>query len=218
MSEQPQPVEIEIEDENEAEQEKPAEAVEPEPAKSSAPVPRKKISALTEVERAQLINDAKAGKESEFYHVNFLKRGGVRITERKQTKAQELIQSNNDNPERVELPSSRFLTDNQLLFEHIINLETSFQTLRSKHKKLKKRYNELEGYLYGNDDDDSDDAEGAARYAGDEKPRSQQQPPQEKPPTPQQQQYDRPPPQQSPYVQRRYVRSWRDLRPSNSPP
>jgi len=40
-----------------------------------------------EVERAQLINDTKAGKENKFYHVNFLKRGGVRITERKQTKA-----------------------------------------------------------------------------------------------------------------------------------
>ena len=32
--------------------------------------------------------------------------------------------------------------------EHIIDLETRFESMRLKHKKLKKRYNELENSIY----------------------------------------------------------------------
>ena len=70
-------------------------------------------------------------------------------------------------------------------------------------KKLKKRYNELEGYLY----DDSDD----------EKPTKQIQPKQEvKPqpqPTPEVQSQQPQQLQPQPYTQYRFHRSWRDIRP-----
>uniref|UniRef100_UPI0038701F1A hypothetical protein n=1 Tax=Methanobrevibacter sp. TaxID=66852 RepID=UPI0038701F1A len=123
---------------------------------------------------------------------------------------------NEANVEKVLTPTSRYLTDNQLLFEHIINLETQYNKLHAKHKKLKKRYNDLEGYLYANDSDSDEE----------EKPKKAQKTIQEQiqpepiPASQQQQSIPQPeiqsqiqPQIQNPYVQRRYVKSWRDLRP-----
>ena len=92
--------------------------------------------------------------------------------------------------------------------EHIINLETQYNKLHSKHKKLKKRYNELEGYLYADDEAPIRDKEEAP------KPQQQQQqePPAQEPQQEQEtQQEPQQPPVPQPQVQRRYVRSWRQL-------
>lgn len=173
-------------------------------------IARKRICDLTEQEKAQLINDAKAGKENNFYHVKLFKNGNTRITLKKQSKAQELIQSNETNVEKVLTPTSRYLTDNQLLFEHVLNLETQYSKLRSKHRKLKKRFCDLEGYLYANDSDSDDEKE---------KPIKAQKQIQEnvmKEPIQQQQQQSIPqqqPQSSNPFVQRRYVRSWRMINP-----
>ena len=197
-----QNVQIEIEDENEdntetIEVKAPIEQSKEQPKPS---IPRKRITELTEDEKQQLIANAKNGIENENYNVRFFKNGNTHITLKKQTKAQELIKLNETNSEKIALPSARYLTDNQLLFEHIINLESQYSKLHAKHKKLKKRYNELEGYLYADDSDD-------------EKPQVKQQqqiqpvqPPQLQPQLQQQ-------PISPQFVQRRYVRSWRDLRP-----
>ena len=198
-----QNVPIEIENENEDNEE--SIEVKPEQPKEQPPpqkqtIPRKHINDLTTEERKQLIADAKNGIQNEHYNVKFFKNGNTHITLKKQTKAQELIKANEANPEKVALPSTRYLTDNQLLFEHIINLESQYNKLHAKHKKLKKRYNELEGYLYN--DDDSDDEKPTKQI---EKP---QLPPKEEPqPIPEVQ------PQAQPYVQRRFIRNWRELRP-----
>jgi len=105
-------------------------------------------------------------------------------------------------------PTSRYLTDNQLLFEHIINLETQYSKLSQKHKKLKKRYNELEGYLYANDSDSDDEKEKPKQKIQENvvKPEIQPEPiqPQSIPALQ---------PQPQPYVQHRYVRSWRQIQP-----
>ena len=195
-------VPIEIENENEDNEE--SIEIKPEQPKEQTPqkqiIPRKSINDLTTEERKQLIADAKNGIQNEYYNVKFFKNGNTHITLKKQTKAQELIKANEANPEKVALPSTRYLTDNQLLFEHIINLESQYNKLHAKHKKLKKRYNELEGYLYN--DDDSDDEKPTKQI---EKP---QLPPKEEPqPIPEVQ------PQAQPYVQRRFIRNWRELRP-----
>lgn len=194
------------ENENETKQEEPTAKQEQETKQT---IPRKRIEELTEIERAQLIAEAQQGKENEYYHVKLFKNGKTKITLKKQTKSQELIKSNESNPERITptTPQTRYLTDNQLLFEHIINLESQYNKLHSKHKKLKKRYNELEGYLYADDSDD----EPKPKQKQIEQIQQQQQPiqqqQQQQQPIQQQQQ------QQTPYIQRRYVRSWRDLRP-----
>ena len=212
VNESKEPVKIEIEDENETKDENDdtieiklidEKKDEPKPTQglnAVKSIARKRICDLTEQEKAQLINDAKAGKENENYSVKLFKNGNARIILKKQSKAQELIKSNESNVEKLTAPTARFLTDNQLLFEHIINLETQYSKLSQKHKKLKKRYNDLEGYLYADDSDDE-----------------QKQKPIEKQPIQEVQQQERQPPQQlqqpQPYVQRRFVKSWRDLRP-----
>ena len=214
-----QKVQIEIENENDEENveteppilqnrsssEKQVQPASP-PTQPTVTITRKKITDLTEQERAKLISDAQNGLENEFYNVKLLKNGSTRISLKKQTKAQELIKENESNPERsAPTPTTRYLTDNQLLFEHIINLESQYNKLRAKHKKLKKRYNDLEGYLYADDSDDD---------AKPQKQTVQQQEQQHDPPIPQVQAVEVPDvPQPQPYVQRRFVRSWRDLRP-----
>ncbi|MBR6253213.1 MAG: hypothetical protein IKR04_05195, partial [Clostridia bacterium] len=97
-----------------------------------------------------------------------------------------------------------YITDNQLLLEHVINLETSFNKLRSKHKKLKKRYNELEGYLYNDNDDDNDEVSAEQH---DKTPKTNINEQEQEQPKPHEQQQ----PQPQPQVQYRYVRSWRQL-------
>ena len=203
-----QKVKIEIEDENETKEDN-EESIKPnEVSKSSLTIPRKKVDELTEQERSQLIADARNGKENEFYSVKFFKNGNTHINLKKQTKAQEFIQANEPNP-KISTPQKSYLTTEQLLMEHIINLESQFGHLRLKHKKLKKRYNELEGYLYAADSDDDE-----------EKPKPKQTQPQQLPPQqlqqqlpPQQQLQEEPQPAPAQYVQRRFVRSWRDIRP-----
>ena len=207
MTDSNEPVQIEIEDDNEIKDENEIKGsdekkttVEP-----KLKIARKKVDELTEQERAQLISDAQKGKEDEFYSVKLFKNGKTRITLKKQSKAQELIQSNETNEEKLTTPSKRYLTDNQLLFEHIINLETQYSKLSQKHKKLKKRYNDLEGYLYA---DDSDDEKPQKQKPIEQKQIEEVQQPQQIPQPIQQIQS-----QQPQLVQRRYLKSWRDLRP-----
>ena len=108
---------------------------------------------MTEDEKRQLIDDARKGIKNPYFEVKPTKTGKPRISVRRTTLSEQLIDDANEH-QPIQLPR-KYLTDNQLLLEHVINLETSFNKLHSKHKKLKKRYNELEGYLY-NDKDDGD--------------------------------------------------------------
>ena len=202
-----QNVPIEIENENDNEETIEVKALQPEPVKETPQkqsIPRKPINDLTQDERKQLIEDAKNGIENEHYNVKFFKNGNTHITLKKQTKAQELIRLNEANPEKVSLPTTRYLTNEQLLLEHVLNLESQYNKLHAKHKKLKKRYNDLEGYLYA---DDSDDEKPSKQAQQSQLPPLQQEV-QQPQPVPQQIQ-----PQQTQYVQRRFVRSWRDIRP-----
>ena len=217
MTEPNEPVQIEIEDENETKDEsiKPSEVSQSRPTEglNAVKIARKKVDELTEQERSQLITDAQNGKENEFYSVKLFKNGKTKISLKKQSKAQQLIQSNEANVEKISLPSSRYLTDNQLLFEHIINLETQYSKLSQKHKKLKKRYNDLEGYLYADDSDDEKPAAHGSVSAQEPKPQQKQiQPEPQLQPQPIQQER-RSVPASQPYVQHRYLKSWRDLRP-----
>ena len=145
---------IEIENENEDENE---EVNEKEKIKTTklnperVTITRKKVSELTEKERNQLIQDAQKGLENDYYTVKMFKNGSTRICLKKQSKAQQVLTEAKEN-QQIPTTSKRYYTDNQLLMEHVIALETQYNKLNSKHKKLKKRYNELEGYLYADDE------------------------------------------------------------------
>lgn len=208
---------IEFENEKEA---SPDEAEEiPVSEATHVEVPKKKVSSLSEEEKKQLIEEAKSGKESQYYKVTFCKNGNTKITQRRQTKTQQLL--NESAPKEAkqevakEVDNKRYLTDTQLMLEHLINLETSFMDLRLKHKKLKKRYNELEGYLYADEADTPERLGEPKPLCGEASPQiqdenevGQNRPTVETSQTPQPQ-----PQNPSPQVQRRYVRSWRDIKP-----
>lgn len=199
MTEQQQTTTIEIE--NEDEQPEQPKSVD-KPKSNRLNIQRKKVSELSEEEKQQLILDAQNGFDNQFYSVKLFKNGKCKIGLKKQSKSQQIINDANEYqpPTNSQRP---YYTDNQLLFEHIINLETSLNTLRTKHKKLKKRYNALEGYLYNDDEADDDDNE--------EQPTPKQIPQQQSQEQPEEQLQQQQIPQQTPNIQYRYVKSWRDL-------
>ena len=203
MTESPESVNFEIENDNDETESIEVKSDEVNAKLIKSPVPQKKVSELTEDEKKQLIEEAKQGIENEFYKVKLFKNGNAHINQKKLSKSQKLIKSNEINSEKLSVPSSKYLTDNQLLFEHIINLETLYNKLKGKHKKLKRRYNDLEGYLL-NDDSDDGDVNNKPLKPIPESIQSQQS---------EEVQQQTPIPEVRPQVQYRYVKSWRDIRP-----
>ena len=122
-----------------------------EPAVSKQ-IPPKGVTKLTPEERNALIEEAKRGVENEFYKVSFCKNGATKITKRKQTKqsvAEKLISSAEQKPNIQPVSMS----NEQLLFEHIINLESQMATLRQKHKRLKRSYKQMYQDVYIDEDE-----------------------------------------------------------------
>ena len=115
-------------------------------------IPLKNISQLTNEERTYLINEAKKGIDNKFYKVSFCKNGSTKITKRrapKQSMAEKFISKSNVNY----VPQTPTMSNEQLLFEHVINLESQMATLRQKHKKLKKSYKQIYQDVYIDDED-----------------------------------------------------------------
>ena len=115
----------------------------------------KSVSKLTEEEKNYLINLYKNGGEDEHFKVTFCKNGSNRIAKKKQQKEQlstKLIGNENKKPVQNSV-SNRSLTNEQLLMEHVIDLEAKFVTLQQKHKKLKKYYKSMHEDIYAEDND-----------------------------------------------------------------
>ena len=112
----------------------------------------KPVKQLTKSERETIINEFNNGVDNKYYKCHKLKNGSIRITKRANPltnnaeEAHETVNKKIDN----KLNTKR-LTDNQLLLEHIIDLEKRYEVMRMKHKKLKKRYNKLECDLFEDD-------------------------------------------------------------------
>lgn len=121
--------------------------------KTPMEIPLKNISKLTNEEKAYLINEAKNGIDNKFYKVSFCKNGNTKITKRKVPKQSmsEKIISNNTSNYTKQAPT---MSNEQLLFEHVINLESQIATLRQKHKNLKKSYKQIYQDVYIDDDED----------------------------------------------------------------
>lgn len=122
-------------------------------------VEKKHVADLSDEEKARVIYFAQNGIEQPFFDVKQLKNGKVRIVrkkEAKQTVAQKVVKEQPPvvNDQKV------YYSDNQLLFEHIIELNAKVEKLISKQKKLKKKYQTLQSDLY------IDDADEGTEFAG----------------------------------------------------
>ena len=69
----------------------------------------------------------------------------IRKKEPKQTVSQKVVK---EQPPPPKTEKKVYYSDNQLLFEHIIELNAKVEKLMSKHKKLKKRYQSLQNDIY----------------------------------------------------------------------
>ena len=110
---------------------------------SDIKITKKAVKDLTQEEKDIIISNAKNGVENEFFDVKFFKNGNSRITAKKPkapTVSQKVIKNNND--------GKVYLSNDQLLMEHIIELNSRLDKLTGKHKKLKKKYRSLKNDIY----------------------------------------------------------------------
>ena len=118
----------------------------------------KDVKKLTSEEREQIISNFKNGIDNEFYDVKTLKNGTTRIVKKKnksQSLSNKLISglcpadrsSSKDNEQFVK-PERKYLSNEQLLMEHIFELNTQMNKLKNKQKKLKNKYKGIKRDLY----------------------------------------------------------------------
>ena len=116
-------------------------------------VEQKQVSALTEEERNLILSNAKAGIDQPYYEVKTFKNGKQRIIKKKTvtpTVSQKAIKTT---PSPTNAEQKVYYSDNQLLFEHIIELNAKVDKLMTKHKKLKRRYQALQNDIYVDDEE-----------------------------------------------------------------
>ena len=111
----------------------------------------KDISKLTLEERAKIITDARNGIPNEHYDVILLKNGNTRIVKKKnktptQSVASRLISQTQNN--QAPTPNKIYMSDTQIMMEHIIELNNQVNKLMTKQKKLKKKYKTLKYDIY----------------------------------------------------------------------
>ena len=109
-------------------------------------IPAKRIDELTDEERKILIENERAGIKNPYYNVKLFKNGNVRICKaKKPTLSQQVISNNGEREIRNTSGNNGkvYMTDSQLMWEHIFELENKYNTLYTKHKKLKAKYNDL---------------------------------------------------------------------------
>ena len=107
----------------------------------------KTVKKLSKDERSMLEDKFEKGVEDPYFKVIRMSNGAIRITKRRNPIVADVKQAQEERSTRISNKVGR-LTNEQLLMEHIIDLETRFESMRLKHKKLKKRYNELDNSIY----------------------------------------------------------------------
>ena len=125
--------------------------------KSTQPIiENKAVNELNDVERAVIVANAKNGVDMPFFDVKFFGNGKYRIVKKKPVKptiSQKVIKnnpSNNDN--------KVYYTNDQLLMEHIIELNSKVDKLMTKHKKLKRKYQTLSADIYVDDNEEANES------------------------------------------------------------
>lgn len=104
-------------------------------------VENKPIDQLTDSERQMIIQNARNGIDNQYYTVKLFKNGNTRICKKKKPAVSESIV--NSGGKREVQGQQVYFTDQQLIWEHLIELERNYAKLYGKHKKMKARYNDL---------------------------------------------------------------------------
>ena len=143
---------IEIEHEEHSDHDEEPVHEEPEPTPVEDDISGLAVKQLSKAQRTKLIEAYENGSDNPYFKVNRLKNGSYRVTKR----SNPLL---NETPEHVtERVNKRYegkrLTTEQMLLEHVFELERKCEIMRMKHKKLKKRYNKLENDIFESDDDE----------------------------------------------------------------
>ena len=146
---------IELEDKDEGKKENINEPVNVEPAEHKVAkkfVERKQIVDLNDDEKALIVANARNGLDQPYYDVKLFKNGKYRIIKKKET-AQSVAQKVITSTTAPEKEKKAYYSDNQLLFEHIIELNAKVDKLMTKHKKLKRKYQTLQNDIYCDEDE-----------------------------------------------------------------
>ena len=114
----------------------------------------KPVKQLSKSERDRLIEDFEKGTENVYFKVNRLKNGSYRINKRSNPLVTDATEAPAKTAENISKKyNGKQLTTEQLLLEHMFELERKYEIMRMKHKKLKKRYNKLEDDIFESDDE-----------------------------------------------------------------
>ena len=117
-------------------------------------IERKPVSTLTEEEKTYLYNLYKDGGEHENFKVYFYKNGNHKIVRKKAppkyNTAKRMLEQQKA-LDKEPTPQNPIMTNEQMLFSHIIDLEAKYATLYEKHKKLKKNYKTMYYDVYEDD-------------------------------------------------------------------
>lgn len=107
----------------------------------------KSVKKLTKNERDEILDKFEKGIDDPYFKVIKMSNGRIRVTKRKNPIINDIEQAQQSRTAHITNRASR-LTNEQLLMEHVIDLEKRVEAMRLKHKKLKKRYNDLENSIY----------------------------------------------------------------------
>ena len=121
-------------------------------------VPDKYLKNLTDDDRAIIIKNYADGIQNDNYDVKILKGGSPSITRKRGGKPksidEELIKEAGKTHGRV-----GDMTTEQFMIEWFLNLEGKFSKLKSKQKRLKKKYRKIKGDIYVDDEEVGDTVE-----------------------------------------------------------
>ena len=104
-------------------------------------IENKPIDQLTDLEKQTIIQNARNGIDNQFYSVKLFKNGNTRICKKKKPAVSESIV--NSGGKREVQGQQVYFTDQQLIWEHLFELERNYAKLYGKYKKMKARYNDL---------------------------------------------------------------------------
>ena len=100
----------------------------------------KRVCDLSKEDENWLVENAKKGNKHDFFEVMLFKNGNHRIKLKngnKRSVAQKNIET-----------KAGMMTNDQLLMEHVFDLESRLKVMEMKHKKLKKKYKGLKQDIY----------------------------------------------------------------------
>jgi len=115
---------------------------------------KKKIADLTDKEYDKIVSDLKA----KVVYKNYELKGNRLIYKKQPTTRQKAVERTITKADK-EGDKKVYLTDNQLMMEHIFELQSKVTKLELKNKKRKNQIHEIIDYYYVDDNDEGKDVE-----------------------------------------------------------